>query len=135
MSEQMEGKPPAQFLSLLHNWVSLAGSILAGSSFFTVAFLIAMDFFRGFKNPYMGILTYLVAPAFLITGLLLIAFGALGERHRRRKQKPGAIPAFPRIDLNVPRQRHTFIAVAVATVVFLLLTAVAVIGRISSPNQ
>ncbi len=123
MNDQRKGKPTASSLSLFHNWVSLAGGILAVSSFFTVAFLIALDFFRGFKNPYMGILTYLVAPAFLITGLLLIAFGVLGERHRRRKRTPEAIPAFPRIDLNVPRQRYTFIGVVVATVLFLLLTA------------
>ncbi len=110
--------------SLIHNWLSLAGIILAASSFFAVACLITLDFYRGFKNPYMGILTYLAAPLFLIAGLLMIAGGALWERHRRRRRHPGAIPAFPRIDLNVPRQRHTFIAVVVATVLFLLLTAV-----------
>ena len=124
LSDQTEGQPAAPFLSLLRNWVSLAGIILAASSFFTVAFLIALDFFRGFKNPYMGILTYLAAPAFLIAGLLMIAFGALWERHRRRKQKPGDIPAYPRIDLNVPRQRHTFIVVVMVTMLFLLFTAV-----------
>ncbi len=122
--KKTEGKPAASTLSLLHNWVSLAGGILAVSSFFTIAFLIALDFFRGFENPYMGILTYIVAPVFLIAGLWIIAFGALWERHRRRKRKPGAIPEFPRIDLNVPRQRYTFIGVTAATVVFLLLTAV-----------
>ncbi len=123
MSDPTEGKQAAPSPSLLHNWLSLAGIILAASSFFAVACLIALDFFHGFTNPYMGILTYIVAPAFLVAGLWAIAFGALWERHRRRKRKPGVIPAFPRIDLNVPRQRHAFIAVAVATVVFLLLTA------------
>lgn len=124
MMKKTNGKPTAPLLSLLHNWVSLAGSILAASSLFTVAFLIALDFFRGFKNPYMGILTYIVAPAFLIAGLCVIAIGALWERHRRRRLMPGAIPPFPRIDLNVPRQRHVFITVSVLTVVFLLMTAV-----------
>jgi hypothetical protein len=118
-----QGKPAARSPSLLHNWVSLAGIILASSSFFAVACLIAMDFFREFKNPYVGILTYVVAPGFLIAGLLLIAIGAWWERRRRRKLKPGAIPAFPRIDLNVPRQRHAFVAVVIVTVVFLLSTA------------
>ena len=123
MANNTQVKPALPTPPLIHNWISLAGIIVAGSSFFAVACLIAMDFFRGFQNPYVGILTYVVAPAFLIAGLLLILLGALLERRRRRKVKPGAIPAFPRIDLNVPRQRHAFIAVALVTVVFLLSTA------------
>lgn len=90
MSDPTEGKQAAPSPSLLHNWLSLAGIILAASSFFAVACLIALDFFHGFTNPYMGILTYIVAPAFLVAGLWAIAFGALWERHRRRKRKPGS---------------------------------------------
>jgi len=114
---------PAKSPSLLHNWISLAGIILAASSFFAVACLIALDFFRGFRNPYVGILTYVVAPAFLIAGLLMVSAGALWERHRRRKFHPVTIPPFPRIDLNVPRQRHVVMAVIAVTAVFLLSTA------------
>ncbi len=71
----------------------------------------------------LGILTYIVAPVFLISGLLLIAAGALRERHRRRKLAPGQVPEFPRIDMNVPWQRHRLILVAVITLMLLLLTA------------
>ena len=74
--------------SLVDNWISLVGIIVAASSGFAAACLIAIDYFRSFGNPYVGILTYLVAPAFLIAGLLLIAFGALGERRRRRRMRP-----------------------------------------------
>ncbi len=109
--------------SLLDNWTSLLGIILAASSFFAAVCLIAIDFFRSFKNPYMGILTYLVAPAFLVAGLLLISAGALWERRRRRRMQPGEIPRYPRLDLNVARQRNTFLAVSVATFLFLILTA------------
>ena len=51
--------------SLIHNWISTVGAILAASSFFAALTLIAIDAARGFANPYLGILTYLVAPAFL----------------------------------------------------------------------
>jgi nitrate/TMAO reductase-like tetraheme cytochrome c subunit len=82
-----------------------------------------MDFFAHFSNPYMGILTYIVAPGFLITGIALTLFGAWRERRRRRHSLPGVVPEFPRIDLNQPRQRRAFILVTIATIGFLLLTA------------
>jgi NapC/NirT cytochrome c family, N-terminal region len=109
--------------SLTHNMVSLGGMILAACSFFAVVCLFAIDFFRGFGNQYLGILTYIVAPGFLITGLLLVALGALLERRRRRKLQPGEIPAFPRIDLNVPEQRQAILAIAAVTFLMLLVTA------------
>lgn len=117
------GGGPPRTPSLLENWTSLAGMVLAASSFFAAACLIAIDYFRGFKNPYMGILTYLIAPAFLVAGLVLIALGALLERRRRRRLAPGEVPRYPRLDLNVPRQRNTFVAVSAATFLFLILTA------------
>jgi membrane protein implicated in regulation of membrane protease activity len=97
-----------KFPSLLENWISLSGIILAISSFFAVVFLLAIDFSYGFRNPYMGILTYLVAPGFLVAGLLLIAAGAIRERRRRRRRAPEELPKHPQIDLNVPRHRHAF---------------------------
>ena len=57
---------------------------MAASSFFPAACLIAIDFFREFSNPYMGILTYIIAPSFSLAGLLLISVGAIRERRRRR---------------------------------------------------
>jgi nitrate/TMAO reductase-like tetraheme cytochrome c subunit len=108
---------------LISNALSLAGIILAACSFSAVACLFAIDFFHGFKNQYLGILTYIIAPGFLLAGLLLVALGVLRERHRRRKFKPGEIPTFPRIDLNVPRQRLAFVAIVAVTFVLLLFTA------------
>jgi nitrate/TMAO reductase-like tetraheme cytochrome c subunit len=115
--------PPAKAPPLLDNWLSLIGIILSASSFFAAVCLIAIDYFRSFKNPYMGILTYILAPAFLLTGLSLTGVGVLRERRRRRRMRPGEVPRYPRLDLNVPRQRHAFVAVSVATFLFLILTA------------
>ncbi|HUJ71273.1 MAG TPA: NapC/NirT family cytochrome c [Verrucomicrobiae bacterium] len=114
---------PAKVPSLIQNWISLFGTILAACSFFAVICLIAMDFYAGFSNPYMGILTYIVAPTFLSLGLLSVLFGVLWERRRRRLMSPDEVPRYPRIDLNVPRKRRAFIAVVVITFVFLMFTA------------
>jgi LPXTG-motif cell wall-anchored protein len=123
MTEKISAGSPQKMPSLVNNWISILGIILAASSFFATVCLIAIDFFRGFRNPYMGILTYLIAPLFLIAGLLLIAVGAFSQRRRRRRLKPEEIPFYPRIDFNIPHERHVFIVVAVVTFVFLLFTA------------
>jgi len=109
--------------SLLENWISLFGGIIAGCALVAVLILFVIDFFRGFGNPYMGILTYIVAPAFLISGLFLVVLGVLWERSRRRRMAPGLIPRHPRIDFNIPKHRNTFFMVAAVTIVFLILTA------------
>ena len=71
----------------------------------------------GKANPYIGVFTYMVYPAFLVLGLLLIPVGALMERRRRVRR--GELPPHPRIDLNNPRTRALFVFVAVSTVFIL----------------
>lgn len=122
MAEQPNPIPSSR-PSLLQNWISAFGLIVSAASFFAVICLLAMDLFAHNSNPYLGILTYVVAPAFLVTGLLLISVGALWERRRRRRLAPGEIPAHPQIDFNLPHHRRVFIIVSVVTAVFLMLTA------------
>lgn len=124
MSRSDERVPTSLWHSLARNPIGIAGLILAGSSLFAVILLISIDFFRGFANPYLGILTYFVAPAFLIAGLALLVIGALVERHRRLRQEPGSVTRYPRLDLNLPRQRRFFLAVGFGAVGFLCLTAI-----------
>jgi hypothetical protein len=113
---------PEKAPSLMENWISLAGAILAGGSFFAVIILIATDLTTGFSTPYVGILTYLVTPAFLVAGLALVAMGVLLEHRRRQHLAPGEVPRHPRIDLNVPRHRKALTIVAAVTFVFLVTT-------------
>ena len=124
MTQPEETPPPAtQAPSLLQNWLSLLGTIVAACSFFAVISLIAIDYQAGSTSPYLGILTYLVTPAFLVTGLALIVVGVLLERRRRRALAPGEVPRHPRIDLNIPRHRRALLIVSVVTFVFLVTTA------------
>jgi hypothetical protein len=109
--------------SLLENWISLLGVLLAVCSFLAVAGLILMDIYGGLPNPYLGILTYMVAPVFLVGGLVLVAVGAYLERRRRRKLAAGEIPRHPVIDLNLPRHQRNLLLVGVVTFVFLMVTA------------
>lgn len=109
--------------SLIRNPISLTGAALAATALASIVFLLFLDFVSAQPSPYVGILLFMVAPAFLILGLLLFFVGILLERQRRRKGAPSVIPRFPRLDLNIPAQRHTFGFFVSASLVFVLISA------------
>ncbi len=107
--------------SYFRNWISVAGTIFSIISFVAICSLFLLDLFWEGANPYLGIITYMVAPAALILSLLLIPIGAGIERSQRRKR--GYVPKFPIIDFNNPvHQRWTYTTWAVLTI-FLLFSA------------
>ena len=78
--------------------MSLMGLVVMVGSVFSFALLLLLDSLAHFSNPYVGILTYLVAPSFLIIGMLLALFGAV-LRHRQIVKAVGPFPPL-RIDLD-----------------------------------
>ncbi|MBI4609252.1 MAG: cytochrome C [Candidatus Rokubacteria bacterium] len=119
----MEPSAPRQ-PGLFRNWLSLVGAALALVSFSNILFLFAVDIFiEARAKPYVGVFLYMVFPAFLILGLLIIPVGMLVERWRRRCRAPTEIPALPRIDLNVPRHRQVLGVFVGSTVFFFALSA------------
>src|SRR5271157_948490 len=105
MSSETPAAPtPVPRSSVFRNWLSLTGLVVVVGSLFSFLLLLLLDALAHFANPYIGILTYLVAPAFLILGLLLAGLGAV---LRRRQIARTAGPAPPlRIDLTRPRDRR-----------------------------
>jgi hypothetical protein len=77
---ELSSEPARPRTPLLRNWLSLAGLVIAVGSLFS--FLLLLDAAAHLANPYLGILTYLVAPGFLITCSFLIILRALWQRHR-----------------------------------------------------
>jgi len=108
--------------SVFRNWLSLTGSVVVIGSFFSFIFLLALDAMAHFSNPYVGILTYLVAPAFLALGVGMALVGAWNRR-RQLTRDTGPLPTI-RIDLTRPRDRRLFGFFLVGSVVFLLVAAV-----------
>jgi NapC/NirT cytochrome c family, N-terminal region len=109
--------------SCFRNWISLTGSIVAIGSLFAFIFLVAIDSMSHDGNPYLGILTYIVAPTFLILGLLLIFTGWWLQRRQARQFPMDVGPLSLSIDLARPRDRKVLIIFGSCSVVFLLLTA------------
>lgn len=110
--------------SIWQNWISLAGAIIAGGSLFAFILLFLFDVLGGgTRNPYVGILCYLVAPGFLFLGLALVLGGAWVQHRGRAARRPGRAPRLT-IDLSRPRDRWTLIWFGIGTLGFLMLTAV-----------
>src|ERR1051325_3041295 len=92
---------PILRFSIFRNWISLAGVAIAVSSLFSFLLLLTLDYFAKEESPYLGILTYLVAPAFLVIGLLLIGVGWFLHRRKRARARKGGTPFRFYIDLSL----------------------------------
>ena len=114
---------PALFFG--NNPISLAGGAITSASGVTmIGYWLVELFGRPNDNPYLGIIFFLLLPALFVAGLLLIPVGLLARR--KKLQKAGQIPAeFPKIDLNDRIFRHGLDIVLVATIINLLVVAMA----------
>src|SRR5499427_7030964 len=108
--------------SVFRNWMSLSGFVVVIGSVFSFLLLLLLDAMAHFANPYIGILTYLVAPGFFVIGLLLAGVGAL-LRHRQLVRYAGPFPPV-RIDLTKRRDRRLFGFFLLGGVLFLLISAI-----------
>ena len=114
--------PPAapRHRSHFNNWISAIGGVIALGALFSFALLVWMDFTQGEKNPYLGIFTYLVAPAFLLSGLALALFGAWAQR--RWAIRHASAPDRWRLDFHSPAQRRGLAALAAGALGFVILS-------------
>ncbi|MCE5304238.1 MAG: cytochrome b/b6 domain-containing protein [Chloroherpetonaceae bacterium] len=118
--EKKKDKSPTLPL-IFYNPITITGAIIAIITFLAIVFLAVVDFFSEDTNPYSGIINYVVLPAVLILGLILIAIGAIRENRRilhgkDRKEK------LPVINLNKPKQQVAFLIFLVGTIVLVIST-------------
>ncbi len=106
----------------MRNWIGLVGAVVSACGFFSAVCLLAIDVIAGQTNPYLGILTYMVAPGVMMSGFGLMVAGALWERRRLRMAAPEE-RGLPRIDLNDPQHRRRFIMAVSGAFLFLMLSA------------
>ncbi len=118
-----EIKNDKQRFSPFRNWISLIGMVLSLGSLFSFAMLFTMDVFAKESNPYLGILTFVAAPAFLALGVFMMIGGWLFSHRRLVKQARGESPLLLSIDFSRPDHRRNFVVFAVCAMVFLLVSA------------
>src|SRR5215510_14882778 len=97
--------------TLFRNYISFAGAVIVIAAVVSILLLFLIELTQTADNPYLGIVTYVVLPAFLVLGLLVILTGMLIERRRRRRSPTSEIPPYPKIDLNDARQRRLAFAI------------------------
>jgi nitrate/TMAO reductase-like tetraheme cytochrome c subunit len=109
----------------LRNWISLTGLLLSIAGLFAFLLLVALDYFAKDESPYLGILTYLVAPGLFVAGLSVIFVGFLLQRRQMARATPGTMPPVLTVDLSRPRDRRALFFFLCGSSVVLLITSVA----------
>jgi len=107
----------------VYNWTTVIGATLAIISLFMIVFLFVVSVFIQQGSSYLGLIIYIVLPAFLVAGLVLIPVGMIAKTRRDRRQ-PHEEPRWPVVDLNKETHRNAFIIFTAGTTLFLLLSAI-----------
>jgi nitrate/TMAO reductase-like tetraheme cytochrome c subunit len=108
---------------LVHNRISYAGVAIASLAFMVFVFLLVLSTFtNAARAPYASLVTFMLVPAVLMSGVFLIPVGMLVERRHVRLTGQHSIPRFPVINFNDPRQRNLSALFAVGSIVLLFLS-------------
>jgi hypothetical protein len=110
------------FPSSFYNIVTLIGAAIASISFGLILFLVLLESVSANPKPYMGIIAFVILPAILIAGLVVVALGILREHRRERAGKPHGL-RLPKIDLNDPKHRRAALLFGGGTILLLLVSA------------
>lgn len=105
------------------NWISLAGATIAIITFSMIVFLFIISSIFDHGNTYLGLIIYVLLPAILFIGLLLIPIG-MWIQIRKEKQNVKTQKGWPIIDLNDPKHKTAFTIFSVGTAIFLLASSV-----------
>jgi hypothetical protein len=113
---------PKRLPPIFYNTISMIGTGIAGISLALILFMVALEAFTDSHNPYVGIIAFLILPAFLVLGLVTAAVGVL-RQHRRRRLGLSGPQQLPRIDFNNPTHFRATVLVGGGFIIFLALTA------------
>ena len=118
MSDKPEASP-----TLFRNYISFAGALIVMAAVVSILLLFLIELTQTTNNPYLGIITYIFLPGFLILGVVVAVIGMLLERRRRRRSPASAIAQYPKLDLNDARQRHVALTVLALSFLFVCASA------------
>ena len=106
-----------RFPKIFYNSVSLVGLIIAGFNAAFIVFLSLIEALSTRAHPYADLVIWLILPALVLFGVLLIIIGIRRERRKERKARLLDAPLI--VDFNDPKHRRT---AALLLMGFLLLS-------------
>ena len=116
-----EAKKPSS--GLYRNTMSyLGGLIVVGSGALMLLMMLAELSIKK-PGPYIGIIAYLILPAILMSGVVLVLWGMRREAVRRKRTGEASALPYPSVDLNDDTQRKRFGFGVVIGSLFLVLLA------------
>lgn len=107
-----------------YNKVTILGSIIAVVTLFLIIFLFLISSFTAQGSPYLGIFNFMILPAILIFGLILIPIGMYFKSRKLRQQKEEPSHKWLIIDLNDKRHRNALMIFVIGTIIFLILSSI-----------
>jgi NapC/NirT cytochrome c family protein len=116
-------------LGPLRHPASLAGVVLATAGGVGALTLGVAALIGEFHHPYAGLVVFVLLPAVLVLGLLLIPVGAWLQRRKIRRH-PSAPQDWPVMDLRQPRVRRIALVVTALTAVNLVIVLLAGYGSL-----
>jgi len=113
-------------VAALRSRLSALGIALTTASALIFLGLILLEVLGALKNPYIGIVIFVIMPVLFVLGLLLIPIGLWLDRRRGA----GAAEAWPTFDFRNTTHRRMLMFVLVATIVNLTIIAMASVGAV-----
>jgi hypothetical protein len=115
-----------KFPKSYYNTLSFIGTAVAAISLFMIIFMAVIGYLWEHSNTYLGLFTFIILPAFLILGLIMIPIGMLIEVKSRKKADKEYLEKgqWPVIDLNISRYRNAILIFGVGTLFLLFLTGI-----------
>jgi nitrate/TMAO reductase-like tetraheme cytochrome c subunit len=111
-----------KLLTASKNWITIIGALIASVTLLLIIALFLISTLFGQNDTYLGLFIYIILPAFLLIGLIMIPLGIVVSRRRLRRELNEEKIRLPQVDLNNPKHRNAFIVFTVSTLVILCLT-------------
>ncbi len=110
--------------SSVYNPISMFGAVAAIVNFVVILAIVIFDVIMGDPAPYTGIIAFIILPAMLVLGLVLIPIGMILERRRWASDLGEIQPRSFYVDLGKASHRRATMVFSSVTIVFLLATAI-----------